>query len=175
MYIWGDVAYRNGMMFSPDFWRKYYKPIVKNIIDICHDAGLMVIYHGCGNASSIYEDFIEIGLDGYNPLECKADLKVPELRKQYGDRLAFVGNIDVRVLESGNRDLIKREVLYKLTGAINGGFIPASDHSVSLGVDPHSYAYFIDVAREYGTYPLDIERINREIAELDAKLSAENL
>lgn len=171
MYIWGDVAYRNGMMFNPDFWRKYYKPIVKQIIHLCHDAGLMVIYHGCGNASCLYEDFIEMGLDGYNPLECKSGLKVPELRKQFGDRLAFVGNIDVRELESGSLDRIKREVLYKLTGAVNGRYIPQSDHSVSSNVSPDSYAYLVKIAREYGTYPLDIERIGRELSELDSKLS----
>ena len=170
MYIWGDVAYRNGMMFSPDFWRKTYKPIVKNLIRLCHDAGLMVIYHGCGNASDLYEDFIEIGLDGYNPLECKAGLKVPELRKRLGNRLAFVGNIDVRELESGDEDRIRREVLYKLTGAAGGLYIPQSDHSVSSGVAPESYAYFVKIAREYGAYPLDMARIQRELAALDRKL-----
>lgn len=171
MYIWGDVAYRNGMMFDPVFWRKHYKPIVENMIRICHDAGLMVIYHGCGNASSLYEDFIQMGLDGYNPLECKAGLKVPELRKQYGDRIAFVGNIDVRELESGEQDKIKRELLYKLTGAVNGRYIPQSDHSVSLDVSPQSYAYLVKIAREYGVYPLDMDRIHRELAQLDSKLS----
>ena len=27
--IWGDVAYRNSMFFSPDYWRRYFKPAVK--------------------------------------------------------------------------------------------------------------------------------------------------
>jgi hypothetical protein len=48
--------------------------ITKRLIDICHEADLMVVYHGCGNATAIYEDFIEMGLDAYNPLECKSHL-----------------------------------------------------------------------------------------------------
>ncbi|MDR2553131.1 MAG: hypothetical protein LBD31_08210 [Treponema sp.] len=170
MYVWGDVAYVNGMLFSPEIWREYFKPITARIIKACRDAGLMVIYHGCGNAALIYNDFIEIGLDGYNPVECKAHLDVVELKKDYGGRLCFVGNYDVREMESGNRDRIKREALYKLQSARNGGWICQSDHSVTSGVSPDSYAYMVELLREYGTYPLNAERIEAELDELDKKL-----
>ena len=33
-----------------------------------------MIYHGCGNVNRIFEDFIEVGVDAYNPLEFKAGL-----------------------------------------------------------------------------------------------------
>jgi hypothetical protein len=72
--IWGDVAYRNGMFFSPDYWRTYFKPTVKAMIELCHQNNLPVIYHGCGNVHSILPDFIEMGLDALNPIEAKADL-----------------------------------------------------------------------------------------------------
>ena len=87
--IWGDVAYRNGMFFSPNYWREYYKPTVKAIIDLCHKNSLPVIYHGCGNVNCILPDYIEMGLDAYNPLEAKADLDVVTLRQQHGHKLAF--------------------------------------------------------------------------------------
>jgi hypothetical protein len=45
-----------------------------------------------------------------------------------------------------------------------------SDHSVSSGVTPESYAYMAELIREYGTYPLDMDRITQELAELNAKL-----
>ena len=57
--IWGDVAYRNNMFFSPDYWRQYFKPWVKAIADHAHSKGLMVIYHGCGNVHKILEDYNE--------------------------------------------------------------------------------------------------------------------
>lgn len=167
MYIWGDVAYVNGMLFSPEIWRKTFKPIVERVIEICHEAGLMVIYHGCGNATPIYEDFVEIGLDGYNPLEVKAHLDVVKLKEQYAGRLALVGNIDVRELESGSRDRIKREVLYKLQAAQGGGWVCQSDHSVSSDVSPESYAYMVELIRDYGRYPLDMKRITAALNELE--------
>jgi hypothetical protein len=154
MYIWGDVAYRNGMLFSPARWREMFKPHVKALIDLFHSHGLMVIYHGCGNPSAILDDFVEMELDGFNPLEAKADLDVVELKRKYAGKLAFVGNIDVRVLETGKPDLIKREVLYKLRAAKGGGWVFQSDHSVSSAVSPESYELAIRTLREFGKYPL---------------------
>ena len=166
MYIWGDVAYVTGMLFSPAAWREFFKPITARIIKVCKDAGLMTIYHGCGRATPIFNDLIEVGLEGYNPVECKAGLDAVALQKDYGGRLCFVGNIDVRELESGDRDRIKRETLYKLQSAVGGGWICQSDHSVSSGVAPDSYAYMTELIREYGKYPLDMDRITRELDHL---------
>jgi uroporphyrinogen decarboxylase len=156
MMIYGDVAYRRGMLFNPKRWREIFKPHVKALIDECHKAGLMVIYHGCGNASAIYHDLAEIGLDGYNPLEAKADLDVVVLKQEYAGKLAFVGNIDVRILERGDADEIRREVLYKLQAAKGGGWVFQSDHSISWDVAPESYELAIRILRENGDYPLRI-------------------
>jgi uroporphyrinogen decarboxylase len=156
MYIWGDIAYKNEMLFNPATWRAVFKPHVKALIDLCHRNGLMVIYHGCGNATAVFEDMIEIGLDAYHPLEAKAGLDVVELKKTYGSRMAYAGNIDVRILESGDAEAIKKEVLYKIRAGINGGWIFQSDNSVSSDVAPESYKLALDVLRQHGNYPLKI-------------------
>jgi uroporphyrinogen-III decarboxylase len=129
---------------------------VKALIEACHDSGLMVIYHGCGNASDIFEDMVEIGLDAYNPLEAKADLDVVELKARFAGRLAFCGNVDVRVLEDGDPEAIRREVVRKLKAAVGGGWIFQSDHSVSSSVAPESYALAIKTLRQHGAYPLHV-------------------
>lgn len=155
MYIWGDVAYVNGMLFGAPRWREMFKPYVKKLIDLCHANDLVVIYHGCGDARDIYNDMAEIGLDAYNPLEAKAGLDVVKLHQSYKNKLAFVGNIDVRVLETADPAEIKKEVLYKIRAAKGGGWIFHSDHSVSSNVDPESYALAIKLLRQYGNYPLN--------------------
>ena len=156
MVVWGDVAYKNGMLFSPAYWRKYFKPGVKALVEECHAHGLPVIYHGCGNASSIYEDFIEIGINAYNPLEAKAGLDVVELRRRFGHRMGFCGNMDVMVWAKGDHDELKRAVLTKLNAAKGGGFIFQSDHSVPSSVSGESYDYVVKLVREYGEYPLQL-------------------
>lgn len=156
LYIWGDIAYVNSMLFSPDYWRSVYKPQVRRICDVAHAAGLKTIYHGCGNASAVYDDLIDAGIDGYNPLEAKAHLNVVELKRRWAGRLAFNGNIDVRVLATNDRSQIRREVLTKLNAAKGGGYILQSDHSIPDDVSFDSYDYMVQLVREYGRYPLQL-------------------
>lgn len=156
LYIWGDVAYDRGMLFSPDFWRSAYKPQVKRLCDVAHAAGLKTIYHGCGNASVIYEDLIECGVDAYNPIEAKAGLDVVDLKRRFGKRWAFNGNLDVRVLATNDRDQVRREVLTKLNAAKGGGYIIQSDHSMPDNVAPATYDYVVKLVRECGRYPLNL-------------------
>jgi len=156
MVIWGDVAYHKGTLFSPEYWRKHFKPGVKAMVELCHQHGLPVIYHGCGNVSRIFEDFIEIGVDAYNPLEAKTGLDVVELRRRYGHRIAFCGNMDVRLWAEAPPEELERVVLYKLNAAKGGGYIFQSDHSVPSNVPPASYDFVVRLVRERGRYPLDL-------------------
>jgi len=154
MVIWGDVAYRKDLFFSPDYWRRHFKPVVKRIVDVCHAHGLPVIYHGCGNVSRIFGDFIETGIDAYNPLEAKAGLDVVDLRRRYGHALGFCGNMDVQIWAEGSREDIRRMVLTKLNAAKGGGYIVQSDHSVPANVSAANYEFLVELVREYGRYPL---------------------
>ncbi len=156
MVIWGDVAYVNGMLFSPDFWRTHFKPTVKAIIDLCHAEGLPVIYHGCGNASVLYEDFIEIGLDSYNPLEAKSGLDVVDLRKQYGHRMGFCGNINAYDWANAPLDELEAQVLRKMNAAKGGGYFPQSDHSVPSNVSAERFEFVLNTIRKHGAYPLNL-------------------
>jgi uroporphyrinogen-III decarboxylase len=152
--IWGDVAYKKSTFMSPHYWRKYFKPWVAQMVAEAHHHSLPVIYHGCGNVKAIFADFVEMGVDAYNPLEAKAGLDVVELRREYGHRIAFCGNSDIQVWESGDRDTIRREVLHRLSAAQGGGFIFQSDHSVTSSVSGQTYDYIVKLVREHGKYPL---------------------
>jgi uroporphyrinogen decarboxylase len=154
MVVWGDVAYRKDLLFSPDYWRKHFKPVVKAIVDECHAHGLPVIYHGCGNVRRIFADFIETGVDAYNPLEAKAGLDVVDLRRQYGHAIAFCGNMDVLTWARGTEEELRRVVLTKLNAGKGGGFIFQSDHSVPGDVSARNYEYVLNLVREHGRYPL---------------------
>ena len=146
-------------------WREVFKPHVKALIDLCHRHGLMTVYHGCGDARDIFDDMVEIGLDGYNPLEAKAHLDVVELKAKYAGRLGFVGNIDVRVLERGDPEEIRRHVRYKLQAARGGGWVCQSDHSVSSNVAPESYELAVRTLRELGNYPHHLCRLIKSFAD----------
>ena len=152
--IWGDVACKKGMLFSPAFWRAHFKPGVQALVDECHAHNLPVIYHGCGNVNRIFADFVELGVDAYNPLEAKAGMDVIDLRRRFGHRIGFCGNMDVQLWANGTFGEIKAAVLTKLNAAKGGGFIFQSDHSVPGDVSGERYDYVARLVRQYGTYPL---------------------
>ena len=164
MVIWGDVAYQKTLFFDPEYWRAYFKPWVKAMVEECHQHGLPVIYHGCGNVLLIFEDFIEIGMDAYNPLEVKAGMNAVDLKKKYGNRIGYCGNSNIQIWETGDEELIRQEVLYRLDAAKGGGYIFQSDHSVSSAVSGRTYDFIVRLVREYGQYPLQKEKLDKIIS-----------
>ena len=156
MVIWGDVAYRKDLFFHPDYWRKWYKPGLAAMVEACHDAGLPVIYHGCGNVKRIFEDYIEVGIDAYNPLEAKAGMDVVDLRRKYGHKIGFCGNMNVMEWAGCTKEELKPIVLRKLNAAKGGGMIFQSDHSVPSNISAENYEYVVNLVREYGQYPLQL-------------------
>ena len=154
MVIWGDVAYKQDLLFSPSYWRRWFKPGVKALIEVCHQRGLPVIYHGCGNVRRIFADFIELGVEAYHPLEAKAGMDVIALRRAYGHRIAFCGNMDVQTWAEAAPEELKRVVLTKLNAAKGGGYIFQSDHSVPSSFSAADYESVVKLVREHGRYPL---------------------
>ena len=161
--IWGDVAYKRSMLFDPDYWRQYFMPWVKAMIEECHSYNIPVIYHGCGNVNAILEDFCDIGLDAYNPLEVKAEMDAIKLKRLYKNRIGYCGNNDILIWETNDLELIKKETLKKLNAGKGGGFIFQSDHSVSSAVSGKTYDFIVKLVREYGRYPLNLGEFDIEI------------
>jgi uroporphyrinogen-III decarboxylase len=110
--------------------------------------------------SRIFEDFIEIGVDAYNPLEAKAGMDVVELRQRFGHRIGFCGNMDVQLWASGSREELRAAVLRKLNAAKGGGLVFQSDHSVPGNVSGESYEYVVGLVRRHGVYPLQLEEFD---------------
>jgi hypothetical protein len=161
--IWGDVAYKKCTFMSPNYWREYFKPWVAQMVQHAHAHGLPVIYHGCGNVKAIFQDYIDIGIDGYNPLEAKAGMDVLDLRRRYGHGIGFCGNSNIQIWESGDLEAIRREVLRKLNAAKGGGYIFQSDHSVSSAVSGQTYDYIIKLVRQYGNYPIRLGEFDEQL------------
>ncbi len=158
MFVGGDIAYDHGMFYSPDTWRAIFKPFLASL---CRELRSMkpdvkIVYHNCGNASAVFDDLIECGVDALQPLEVKAGLDVVRLKERYGTKVAFVGNMDAQHVLPGHAEGIKRALLRNLNAARGGGYIPMSDHSVPFSVPVGNFDYYISLLRQYGKYPLQL-------------------
>ena len=103
-------------------------------------------------------------MDAYNPLEVKAGMNAVDLKKKYGNRIGYCGNSNIQIWETGDEELIRQEVLYRLDAAKGGGYIFQSDHSVSSAVSGRTYDFIVRLVREYGQYPLQKEKLDKIIS-----------
>lgn len=148
-----DLGYRNGLMFSPQEFHDLVMPAHKRMCDFCHENGIFAILHSCGNFNEVVPDLVELGWDCLQPLEVKAGMDVIELKRKYGDRVALMGGIDVRVMADGTDEELEEEISKKITIAKqNGGYIYHSDHSVPDNVSFDRYKRVIELVRQYGRY-----------------------
>jgi uroporphyrinogen decarboxylase len=148
-----DLGYNHSTFFSPAHFEQQVHPVFARVFSFFHERDIPVILHSDGRIASLVPYFIEEGVDCLNPLEVKAGMDLVELKKQYGDRLAFMGGIDVRAMADPDPSVIEREIRTKVPVAMEGGgFIYHSDHSVPDSVSFDQYRRVIDLVREYGTY-----------------------
>jgi uroporphyrinogen decarboxylase len=153
VWYFSDLCYRNGMFFSQKMYRELMLPWHRRIADFCHDNDLFLLLHCCGDCRDLVPHLIDAGFDALQPLEARCGNDVREMKPLYGERITLFGNMNMDVFASGNRDVIRHEVLSKLQAAMPGsGYIWHSDHSVPPTVAFDDYAYAVELAREHGRY-----------------------
>jgi uroporphyrinogen-III decarboxylase len=87
-----DWGAQQSLLISPQQWRKIFKPLYKNYIDIAHSYNKYAFMHSDGYIKEILPDLIEIGLDAINSqIFC---MDVDELGKKYKGKITFWGEID---------------------------------------------------------------------------------
>lgn len=154
MWFYEDLAYKNSPFCSPTTLRELYLPYYKRIVDFFHGYDIPVVFHSCGMVEKSLPVVVESGIDALNPIEIKAGCDLLRIAEQYKDQLTFIGGIDVRILESGDRNLIKTEIEQKLTALkkIGARYIFSSDHSISPAVNFDDFKYAVEVFRQNMTY-----------------------
>jgi len=148
----GDIAGKNGPLFSPKMYRDLLMPHHRRIFSHLNERGAPTLYHGDGDDRLILEDLIEAGVRALHPLEAKAGMDLRELKPRVRDRMVLFGGIDVRALGGAKED-IEREIRSKVPTAMEGGgYIYCVDHSVAPTVSLENYEYALSLVREIGVY-----------------------
>ncbi len=152
-FLFCDLGYRNGPLFSPRHFKEQLHPVFKTLCDFFHKRNMPVLLHSCGNVKPLIEFFIEEGIDCLQPLETKAGMDLIELKQKYGDRIAFMGGIDVRAMAAEDPRVIEEEIRRKIEVAkVGGGYIYHSDHSIPNNVSFEQYKRVIELVHKYGSY-----------------------
>jgi uroporphyrinogen decarboxylase len=135
-WLWtgDDVASQTAMMMSPRAWRESIAPELQRVFEVGKRHGLWIAYHCCGALRPIIGDLVEMGLDVLNPIQSNCPgMNAVELKKEFGDRLAFMGGLDTQnLLPNASAAEVRRETRYlleKMTGG-GGGYILAASHTI---------------------------------------------
>ena len=153
LWIYGDIAYRSNMLFSPRHYCHILQPFHQRMCNLAHSYGAQVIYHSDGNLNRAIPHLLEAGIDCLQPMEVKANMNVVQLKKQYGDQLSFMGNIDARLFQENDLIGLEKEISTKIPAAMmNGGYIYHSDHSIPAGTSLKTYQYALELVKHYGCY-----------------------
>ena len=153
IWYYEDMGYKGSPFMSPQMYCEFIQPAHKYTIDFAKSKGLPVIMHSCGYIEPLLPHMIEAGIDCLQVIEVKAGMDLLKLHKLYGDKICFMGGIDVRELCSNDRSRIDAELEKKIPLVKEGNnFILHTDHSVPATVDYENYRYFIEKGLSLGTY-----------------------
>ena len=152
-FLYCDLGYKNGLLFSPRHFDEQLRPTFQRLFDYFRGQGIPTILHSCGCVRELIPRLIEDGLTCLQPLETKAGMDLVGLKREFGDRMAFMGGIDVRAMADPDPSVIEEEIKRKVSFAKRGGgYIYHSDHSVPNNVSFQRYCRVLELAMEYGAY-----------------------
>lgn len=160
---------------SPDIWDELTLPFIVEATKICKQAGVISGMHSCGLQQHMIQRCAEkTDLDYVNPLEIPpmGDCNLKDIKDRYQNRISLMGNLNTtEVMLFGSYDKVYYESLKAIRDAgLNGGFVLSTGDQCGRDTPDRNIHAMIDAAKEYGTYPLDLQRINEKIGLMERGL-----
>jgi uroporphyrinogen decarboxylase len=146
-----DLGSQISTLISPDTWREFFKPRHRRIIDKVKaiKSDILIIMHSDGAVAPLLDDFIEMGIHVYNPVQPNVANSDPQMLKdRYGERICFFGGIDQQeLLPKGDVNAIDAEMRRRanILGK-NGGYLMAPAHIIQADVSPETVEAMLKTA-----------------------------
>ncbi len=131
-----DFASQQGMLISPELWRKYLKPKYAKLFELAKKHGKYTWFHSCGNIVEVLPDLIDIGMDVWETVQLHTlPISPSELKSQYGRDITFFGAVNSQRLPFMSPGEVQEEVrrCIELLGE-GGGYICSADHGIRADV-----------------------------------------
>jgi uroporphyrinogen decarboxylase len=145
-----DAGHGEGPMISPRMWRRFILPYHRQIVDAL-DAPM--IWHSDGDIEALLPMAIEAGFAGIHGVDVVAGMDLARMKREYGQDLVLIGNVDVRVLFDPDLEAVRGEVDRCIAqGAPGGGYMMASCNSIWKGMNPAAVAEMYRYAGVVGLY-----------------------
>ncbi len=149
-----DFGTQRSEFLSPDLFRSFFKPYYKKMNDWVHEnTTWKTFYHSCGSIVRLLDDFVEMGVDILNPVQCSAEgMDAEMLKSKYGDKLTFWGGAvnTQQTLPFGTPEEVYAEASERLrVFAPNGGFVFNAVHNIQAGTPAANMMAFYKALQDY--------------------------
>lgn len=152
-FIWAgdDIAGKDRLLVSPRIFRELFMPYYRRVAE---NITLPWIFHSDGNFLEVLDDLLSLGMNALHPIEPEA-IDIVTLKRQIGDRVALVGNIDINALTLGTPQQVEqltRDTIRQV--APGGGYILSSSNSIARYCRVENALAMARACRQYGQYPI---------------------
>lgn len=124
-----DIAGSQGLFFSSKDFNASLRPVYRKAVEIVKASGRFVFFHSDGDIRKIIDPLIEDGFDCLHPVDAQAGQDLYEWKKAFGDRLCFMGHIDI---VAWSEERIEEEVDRAENSFAGGGLILGSSCGLSI-------------------------------------------
>jgi uroporphyrinogen decarboxylase len=146
-----DMGMMDRLIINPEMWRKFYKPSWKKAVELTHRYGAKFWIHSCGYIWPLLEDFIEIGVDVWNPFPPYVKDNDHERLKEFRKgRLVLDGGVSHMILVDGTAQQVRDETQRVLdTFAPDGGLLIGPSQVLTPDIPADNIIAMFETALNY--------------------------
>ena len=146
-----DAAFKGSTFISPQDFETLMVPCYTHIVQ---KAGVPVIWHTDGYVTPLLDTAVKAGIAGIHSLEPTAGVDMAAVKKDYGEKLILVGNVDCgEILCRSDLEKVRAEVHRCMQQAKEGGrYILSDSNAIHSGCHPDAVMEMFRYAREIGNY-----------------------
>jgi uroporphyrinogen decarboxylase len=148
-----DMAFKTGPFFSPRVFRELVLPRYQKVGKMI---SLPWVIHSDGNLMLFLDDLLGLGIAGLHPNE-EGAMDIRAVKRDYGDRICVLGNVDLNILGLGtpqDADRTVRELIRDL--GPGGGYILTCGNSLAGYLQPDNVQAMASAVVKYGGYPIEV-------------------
>lgn len=148
-YIGDDLGGSSGPLVGPGHLADLWAPRARKLVAAAKATGRPVLFHCCGDQSSILPFLVEWGVAAIHPIQPNAN-DIYAIHRQYGDTLTLVGNIDAGgVLTFGTPVEVAQDTREHIERLSPGNaYVVGSSHSIIDSIPPENYLAMIRTTQE---------------------------
>jgi uroporphyrinogen decarboxylase len=145
-----DAAHSGGPMISPEMWREFVLPFHKRIVE---EIEAPVLWHSDGDITRLLPMAVEVGFAGVHSLEPDSGVDLRQVKRDFGQDLVLVGNVEAYVLCQDDLEAVRAEVRRCLReGAPGGGYMFSTCSSIFEGMNLEAVVEMYRYASERSMY-----------------------